>query len=163
MLCILYGRGFLPVNVGWHCLLKLSVRKEGFYLLEPQNKNKKQDRTYILENMPVGKAIWTLAIPTMTAMLIQVIYNMTDTFFIGKLNNPHMVAAIAISMPVFMIIQGFGNVFAVGGASLISRLLGKGEMESASQAGAIAFWSALIVCSLFDFYGGFACLVMRVG
>ena len=117
-------------------------------MLETQNKNKKQDRTHILENMPVGKAIWTLAIPTMTAMLIQVLYNMTDTFFIGKLNNPHMVAAIAISMPVFMIIQGFGNVFAVGGASLISRLLGKGEMDSASQAGAVAFWSALIVCSV---------------
>ncbi len=115
---------------------------------KPQNRKIPQDRTHILESVPVNKAVWALAIPTMTAMLIQVIYNMTDTFFIGKLNNPHMVAAIAISMPVFMIIQGFGNVFAVGGASLISRLLGKGERENASQAGAIAFWSALTVCSI---------------
>ena len=73
-----------------------------------------KDRTYILESMPVYQAIWTLAVPTMMAMLVQVIYNMTDTFFIGKLNEPNMVAAISISMPVFMMIQAFGNIFAVG-------------------------------------------------
>ena len=118
-----------------------------------QKINARQDRTHVLESMPVNRAIWTLAVPTMTAMLIQVIYNMTDTFFIGKLNDPHMVAAIAISMPVFMIIMGFGNVFAVGGASLISRLLGRGEREGASQAGAISFWSALAVCTVVSIIG----------
>ena len=114
----------------------------------------KQNRMHILEAMPVSKAIWVLALPTMVAMLIQVVYNMTDTFFIGKLNNPNMVAAISISMPIFMIIQAFGNIFAVGGASLISRLLGRGERENAKQAGAIAFWAALsmsIVVTLIGF------------
>lgn len=105
-----------------------------------------RDRTSILESMPVNQAIWTLAIPTMVAMLIQVIYNMTDTFFIGKLNNPNMVAAISLSLPIFMIVQAFGNVFATGGASLISRLLGKGEREKACRAGAVSFWSSLTVC-----------------
>ncbi len=105
-----------------------------------------QNRMEILETMPVYKAIWTLAIPTMLAMLIQVIYNMADTFFIGKLNEPNMVAAIAIAFPIFMIIQAFGNIFAIGGASLISRSLGKGENVNAIQAGAISFWSALAVC-----------------
>lgn len=114
---------------------------------------KQLERTQILESMPVYKAIWTLAIPTMMAMLVQVIYNMTDTFFIGKLNEPNMVAAISISMPVFMMIQAFGNIFAVGGASLISRLLGKGERERASRAGAVAFWSALVVCTIVSIVG----------
>ena len=41
-------------------------------------------------------------------------------------------------MPIFMIIQAL-VIFAVGGASLISRLLGRGERENAKQAGAIAF------------------------
>ncbi len=114
---------------------------------------KQQDRTYILSSMPVFQAIWTLAIPTMMAMLVQVIYNMTDTFFIGKLNEPNMVAAISISMPIFMLIQGFGNIFAVGGASLISRLLGKGDGEGASRAGAVAFWSAAVVCTAVSIIG----------
>ncbi len=115
--------------------------------------NKQQDRTHILGSMPVYKAVWTLAIPTMMAMLVQVIYNMTDTFFIGKLNEPNMVAAIAISMPVFMMIQAFGNIFAVGGASLISRLLGRGERDGASRAGAVAFWSAALVCTIVSITG----------
>ncbi|SNS93205.1 putative efflux protein, MATE family [Anaerovirgula multivorans] len=115
--------------------------------------NIQQDRMVILESMPVNKAIWALAIPTMVAMLIQVVYNMTDTFFIGKLNDPNMVAAISISMPIFMIIQAFGNVFAIGGASLISRLLGKGEKENASQVGSISFWSALTVCTIVSIIG----------
>lgn len=114
---------------------------------------KQLDRTHILDSMPVYKAIWTLAVPTMMAMLVQVIYNMTDTFFIGKLNEPNMVAAISISIPVFMMIQAFGNIFAVGGASLISRLLGKGDRAGASRTGAVAFWSALVVCTAVSIIG----------
>lgn len=114
---------------------------------------KQLDRTHILDSMPVFQAIWTLALPTMAAMLVQVIYNMTDTFFIGKLNEPNMVAAIAISMPIFMMIQAFGNIFAVGGASLISRLLGQGERAGASRAGAVSFWSAAAVCTAVSILG----------
>lgn len=109
--------------------------------------NKQNDRMAILESMPINQAIWKLAIPTMLAMLIQVIYNMTDTFFIGKLNDPNMVAAISLAFPIFMIVQATGNIFAIGGASLISRLLGRGETEKASHAGAIAFWTAFAVCA----------------
>ena len=115
--------------------------------------NEQVDIIYVLESMPVYKAIWNLALPTMMAMLVQVIYNMTDTFFIGKLNQPNMVAAISISMPVFMMIQAFGNIYAVGGASLISRLLGQGDRGGASRTGAISFWSALVVCSAVSLAG----------
>lgn len=107
----------------------------------------KQNRLDVLDSMPVNRAIWTLALPTIAAMLVQVIYNMADTFFIGKLNNPDMVAAVSIAFPIFMILQAFGNVFAIGGASLISRLLGKGLTGDASRAGSISFWSALAVCT----------------
>jgi putative MATE family efflux protein len=108
----------------------------------------KADRTAILESMPIKQAIWKLSIPTMAAMLIQVIYNMTDTFFIGKLNEPNMVAAITLCMPIVMGIQAFGNIFAIGGASLISRLLGAGERKGANHAAAISFWAALVICTI---------------
>ena len=111
------------------------------------------DRTLILESIPVNKAIWKLAIPTMLGMLVQVIYNMTDTFFIGKLNNPNMVAAISICMPIAMIVQTFGNIFAIGGASLISRLLGEKAANKANHAGAISFWAALTLCTIAAIFG----------
>ena len=108
----------------------------------PRDKN---DRTWILEKMPVKKAVWTLGIPMIVSMLVQVVYNMTDTFFIGQLNNPNMVAAISICLPIAYILQTFGNIFAIGGASLISRMLGRGEKENASHAAAISFWSTLLL------------------
>ena len=111
-----------------------------------KNEAKKLERTKILESVPVKTAIWRLSIPTMLAMLLQVIYNMTDTFFIGKLNNADMVAAIALCMPIVMGIQAFGNVFAIGGASLISRLLGEGQRENANHAAAISFWASSVIC-----------------
>ncbi|MPW25866.1 MATE family efflux transporter [Alkalibaculum sp. M08DMB] len=120
-----------------------------------KNTDMKHDRTFILDSMPVNKAIRMLAIPTMVAMLIQVIYNMTDTFFIGKLNDPNMIAAISLSMPIFMIIQAFGNIFAIGGASVISRFLGEGEKETASKAGSIAFWSSFVTCTIVSIIGFF--------
>ena len=110
------------------------------------------DRTYILDSMPVYKAIWTLAIPTMMAMLVQVIYNMTDTFFIGKLNDPNMVAAISISMPVFMMIQAFGNIFAVGGFINIEAV-GRRRKGVCQPGRAVAFWSALVVCAVVSVIG----------
>ncbi len=106
---------------------------------------KKLERAEILKSAPVKSAIWKLSIPTMLAMLIQVIYNMTDTFFIGKLNNPDMVAAIALCMPIVFGIQAFGNIFAIGGASLISRLLGEGQRDSANHAAALAFWMSSMI------------------
>jgi putative MATE family efflux protein len=109
-------------------------------------KSRQKDRTVIMESMPIRKAIWKLSIPTMIAMLIQVVYNMTDTFFIGKLNNPDMVAAIGICMPIVMGLQAFGNIFAMGGASLISRLLGEGKRENANHAASISFFAAAIIC-----------------
>lgn len=114
---------------------------------QPQMMGPKMDheRIQILSSMKIQKAIWKLAIPTMLAMLIQTIYNMTDTFFIGQLREPNMVAAISICMPIAFLLQAFGNIFAIGGASLISRLLGEGEMENASHAASISFWSALTI------------------
>lgn len=111
------------------------------------------DRTQILESMPVGKAIRVLAVPTMVAMLIQVIYNMTDTFFIGKLEDANMVAAISLCMPIFMLVQAFGNIFAIGGASLISRMLGEGNREKANHAASISFWAATAFCTVAAIFG----------
>ena len=56
-------------------------------------------KLHILEALPVPQAILKLAVPTMMGMLVQVFYNMTDTFFVGQLNDPNQVAAVAITMP----------------------------------------------------------------
>jgi multidrug efflux pump len=103
------------------------------------------DRLYVLSEMPVRKAIITLALPTMLGAVVHALYNMADTFFIGKMNDPNAVAAITLSFPLFMLVQAFGNLFATGGASYISRALGKKEFENANKAASISFAFSLVV------------------
>ncbi|MFZ7121444.1 MAG: MATE family efflux transporter [Eubacteriaceae bacterium] len=103
------------------------------------------EKLHILGEMPVKNAILKLAIPTMMGMIIQTVYNLTDTFFIGKLNDPNQVAAISICFPIFMIIQALGNLFSTGGASFISRMLGEKEYEKANKGAAISYYSSIIM------------------
>ena len=81
--------------------------------------------TDLFEKVPVPKAVATMAVPTMISMLVVVIYNMADTFFIGQTQDPLQVAAVSLATPVFMIFMALGNLFGIGGSSAISRALGE--------------------------------------
>jgi Na+-driven multidrug efflux pump len=83
----------------------------------------------IFETMPVPKAVASLAVPTILGQLITMIYNLADTLYIGQTGNPYMVAAISISFVQFFMLNALGNLFGIGGGSLISRLLGAGQPE----------------------------------
>ena len=65
----------------------------------------------LFENAPVPKAVAVMAVPTMISMLVVVIYNMADTFFIGQTGDPMQVAAVSLATPVFMAFMALGNLF----------------------------------------------------
>ncbi len=109
---------------------------------------KKKD---LFEKQPILKAIFSLAIPSIIGQLILVIYNMTDTFFIGQAStmigsslSSELVAGVTICMPVYMILSAISNLFGIGGASVISRSLGKGNAWRAKESSRFAFYSCLI-------------------
>lgn len=99
----------------------------------------------LFSKVPVGRAVIALAVPTIISQLITVVYNMADTFFIGRLGDPDQVAAATLAMPVFMLLTAFANLFGIGGASMISRCLGAGERERARRCSAFCVWSAVAV------------------
>lgn len=102
-----------------------------------------ESKIELLEKTPVHKTILKLAIPTMLGMAIQLIYNMTDTYFIGKTGDPNLVAAISLAAPLFMAIQAIGNIFAIGTSSYISRKLGEKEYHEAKHASSVATYTAV--------------------
>ncbi|MDR1217594.1 MAG: MATE family efflux transporter [Oscillospiraceae bacterium] len=116
-------------------------------------------KTELFETVPIPKAVLTFALPTILGMLITVAYILVDTFFVAQTGDPNQVAAITICMPVFMLCMALGNIFGVGGASYISRLLGAGEYETAKRTSAFAFYMSLalgvaasaIMLSVMDF------------
>jgi putative MATE family efflux protein len=102
-----------------------------------------KNRIDLMENQPVRKAILQLAIPTMLGMAVQMIYNLTDTFFVGQTGDPLLVAAISLASPIIIMLQSIGNIFANGTSSYISRRLGAKDYKEARHANAVAFYSSI--------------------
>ncbi len=68
----------------------------------------------IFRSMPVGRAVLKNAIPAMAAMLMVLVYNLADTFFIGQTHNDILVAAVSLATPVFLIFMAVGSIFGIG-------------------------------------------------
>ncbi|MDE7198847.1 MAG: MATE family efflux transporter, partial [Lachnospiraceae bacterium] len=82
-------------------------------------------------------------VPSVISMIMVLIYNLADTFFIGQTKNAYMVAAISVATPAFLLFMAIGMLFGIGGTSLISRLLGEGNTERAKNTSAFCFWTGL--------------------
>ena len=109
-----------------------------------------QENKALFSTMPIPKALATLAIPTIVSQLITMIYNLADTFFIGSTDNHEMVAAASVSFVLFFVINALANLFGVGGGSLISRLMGRGEDAHAKSVCAFSFWGTVIVSVIYS-------------
>lgn len=108
--------------------------------------SKSVDRTTeIFRDAPVPKAVFVNIIPSVISMIMVLVYNLADTFFIGQTKNDYMVAAVSLATPLFLIFMAIGLLFGVGGTSLISRMLGEEKRENAKHVSAFCFWTGLMV------------------
>lgn len=101
--------------------------------------------TEIFRDAPVPKAVISNVVPSIISMIMVLIYNLADTFFIGQTKNAYMVAAISVATPAFLLFMAIGMLFGIGGTSLISRSLGEGRTEKAKNASAFCFWTGLVI------------------
>ena len=92
----------------------------------------------LFEKTKVSKAYMTLALPVVLGMVVSLIYNMVDTFFIARTGNTALIAGVSLGTPIFTLMIALGDIFGVGGSSVISRLFGKKE-----YAGDYYQWIAL--------------------
>jgi len=104
----------------------------------------------IFEKLPVGRAVRIMAVPTILSQLIILIYNLADTFYIGKTNNPYMVAGASLILPVFNFCASIAGLTGVGGGALISRLLGEKRPDEARKVSAFSIYFSVIVAALFS-------------
>ena len=110
-----------------------------------KEKKQKKDSLEVFRDAPVGQAVLKNAIPAMLAMLMVLIYNLADTFFIGQTDNALMVAAVSLATPVFLIFMALGTIFGIGGTSVISRAMGEGKEEYAKKVCSFCMWSCVVV------------------
>lgn len=100
--------------------------------------------------MPVPKAVATLAIPTVISQSVTMIYNLADTFFIGQIGDPYMVAAVSLVSPWFNLLTALGNLFGIGGSSLISRMLGAHNHGDIRFVSAFSIWGGAAATLVFS-------------
>ncbi len=105
-----------------------------------------KDKTeQIFRDAPIPRAVLTNVIPSVVSMLMVLVYNLADTYFIGQTKDPLMVTAVTVATPAFLLFMAVGMLFGIGGTSMISRMLGAGKKEEAKSASAFCFWSGSAV------------------
>ncbi|MCI9369244.1 MAG: MATE family efflux transporter [Lachnospiraceae bacterium] len=105
----------------------------------------KDNTTEIFKNAPVPKAVISNIIPSIVSMIMVLVYNLADTFFIGQTKNAYMVAAVSVATPAFLFFMAVGMLFGIGGTSLISRMLGEGNSDKAKNTSSFCFWTGLFI------------------
>ena len=101
----------------------------------------------LFETMPIPQAVARLSIPTVLSTLVMVLYNLADTYFVGRINDPIQAAAVTFAAPVLLAFNAVNNLFGTGCSSLMSRCLGKKDYDSVERTSTFGFYGAL-VCSL---------------
>lgn len=101
----------------------------------------------LFENTSIKRAYFILALPVVMSMAVTIIYNMVDTFFIAKTGNPNLVAGVSQGAPIFTLMIAIGDIFGLGGSSVISRLFGKRRDKTARYVSGYCFYAS-ITCGL---------------
>ena len=119
--------------------------------------NVKQDRYTMMLEAPIPPLICRLAVPTIISMLVTSIYNMADTYFVGRISTSAS-AAVGVVYSVMAIIQACGFFFGHGSGNYISRALGAKQDDKAARMASTGFFSALIVGAVL---GGLGLIFIR--
>lgn len=98
----------------------------------------------LLGSAPIPKALLALGIPTMIGMLINALYNLVDTYFVGGLGTDQM-GAVTVAFPLGQIVVGLGLLFGNGAAAYLSRLLGRGDKDTANKVASTAIYSGVSI------------------
>ena len=95
----------------------------------------KNQQQITLGTAPVGKLLLKLAIPTITAQLISVLYNMVDRIYIGHIPEvgTDALTGVGVCLPIIIIAVSFAALTAAGGAPRASIFMGKGENDTAEK------------------------------
>ena len=99
----------------------------------------------IFEELPIGKSLTELALPAIAGQLVTLIYNIADTFFIGRVNNPLMITATSLTFPIFAMTAPVAIVSGTGGGSLVSRLMGIYREDEAKKVASLSVYISFIM------------------
>lgn len=111
------------------------------------------ERNELLGNESIGKLLMRLSIPATIGMIVQALYNLVDTIFVGQGVGVPGIAGVSVAFPIQMIIMSFAQMFGIGGASIISRSLGANNIEKAEKTMGNVFSLVIILSAIITILG----------
>ena len=108
------------------------------------------DKKEMLGTAPVGRLLFRLALPTVVAQLINMLYNIVDRIYIGHMPKIGDLAltGVGVCMPVIMIVSAFAALVGSGGAPRASIFMGKKDIESAEKTLGACFGLQIVISAV---------------
>ena len=104
-----------------------------------------QERSKLLGTEEIGKLLWQFSLPAMAGMIINALYNVVDSIFVGNGVGEIGLTAVTIAFPIMIIFMAFGMLVGVGATSLVSIKLGEGKPTEAEAIMGNALSMALLL------------------
>lgn len=89
------------------------------------------------------RSYFQMAFPVVLGLVVTLIYNLADTFFIAQTGDTNLIAGVSLCAPVFTALMAFGNIYGQGGSSLVSRMLGQQDGNGVKRVSSFCFYIAL--------------------
>ena len=121
-----------------------------------KNEKTPQEQYEHMTTAPVGSLILSMAVPSMVTTLVTSIYNLADTFFVGRIGTS-ATAAVGVVFSVMMVLTALGFWVGTGGSTLVSSLLGAKENKQADIIFSTAFFLSFafgIIVAVVGLLGG---------
>ncbi len=109
---------------------------------------KTNDHSTRLGTEGMGSLLFRLSLPAIAGFLINSLYNLVDTIFVGQGVGSQAIGGLAIAFPIQMLAVGLAQLAGVGAASILSRSLGAGDRKRASQAGGNGIFASIVLSLL---------------
>lgn len=103
----------------------------------------------IFQEYTVWHSIAAMALPVMVSMVVMILYNMTDMFFVGLQGDSAQIAAVSVVGPVFSLIMAVGSMLGSGGCAIIARTLGAQDDGKVKQYSSVCCWGSLAIGLVF--------------
>lgn len=97
----------------------------------------------LFRTQSVWKSIFSLAIPSVIIILVMILYNMTDMFFVGQLGDYNQVAAVSVVGPLFSLSAAVATMLGSGGCALIAGALGSDDLKQAKTYASLCGWGSI--------------------
>jgi len=112
-----------------------------------------KEKKHLLEGS-INRSIFVLSVPIIFAMFLQIIYSITDTFWVGRV-SADAVAAISLSFPILFILTSFSMGFATAGTILVSQYFGKKDYEKISYISSQTIFNLFFISAILSLLGYF--------